>query len=140
MKRDAIRETGWIQGTILLVAVAGLVMVISAASIAPVQDKPGVPCTLDEGLIAMPAGPGDFLSRWDTTRTNTGSSSSNQVNLPLISGGTYNFLVHWGDGSSNTITAWNQAQRLHTYASPGVYNINITGQCKGWCFLTAMIR
>ena len=78
--------------------------------------------------------PNSFYSVWNTTKTSSGSSSSNQVRLPLQSTGTYNFLVLWGDGNSDTITSWNQAAVTHTYASTGVYTIDITGTIEGWQF------
>jgi surface protein len=78
--------------------------------------------------------PSSFISMWDTTRITSWSSLSNQVKLPLYSGGTYNFNVNWGDGTSNTITAWNQAEVTHTYAATGIYTINITGTINGFRF------
>ena len=84
--------------------------------------------------VATSSDPSAFLSTWDTTRTSAGSSASNQVMLPLLSNGTYNFMVAWGDGTTSNITAWNQAQVMHTYATPGVYDININGTISGWEF------
>jgi len=84
--------------------------------------------------IVMSSNPSSFLSTWNTTLTSIGSSGIDQVHLPLVSNGTYDFVVAWGDGSTDTITAWNQAQVTHTYASPGVYAINITGAIQGWEF------
>jgi surface protein len=75
-----------------------------------------------------------FISTWNTTNTSGGSSSSNQVKLPLFSGGSYNFVVNWGDGNTDTITSWNQAEVTHTYASSGTYTISIDGECKGFEF------
>ena len=75
-----------------------------------------------------------FVSSWNTANTSTGSSTSTQVKLPLVSTGTYNFIVNWGDGNSDTITAWNAAATTHTYASSGTYTITITGTCTGWRF------
>ena len=49
--------------------------------------------------------PNAFISVWNTTLTSSGSSSSNQVKLPLIFSGTYNFLIKWGDGNQDTITS-----------------------------------
>ena len=63
----------------------------------------------------------------DTTQTTAGSTNADQYRLPLISTGTYNFTVNWGDGNSNTITTWNQANATHTYATSGLYSISITG-------------
>lgn len=75
-----------------------------------------------------------FVTTWKTDNISAGSSNSNQVRLPLVNGGTYNFIVDWGDGTSDTITTWNQAEATHTYAVEGVYTIIITGQCEGWSF------
>jgi len=75
-----------------------------------------------------------FVSTWRTSNTSTGSSTATQIKLPLVSSGTYNFTVDWGDGTSNTITAWNQAQVTHTYLVAGDYVIRINGTCRGWQF------
>lgn len=75
-----------------------------------------------------------FETTWDTTKTSVGSSNNNQVKLPLISVGTYNFHVYWGDGNDDIITSWNQAEATHTYASTGIYDISISGTCRGWAF------
>ena len=47
--------------------------------------------------------------------------------LPFRSGYAYNCVVDWGDGSSDTITAWDDPALDHTYASLGDYEIRITG-------------
>ena len=78
--------------------------------------------------------PQTFVSVWDTTRTSTGSSTATRVALPLISTGTYNFIVDWGDGTSDKITTWNQAQTTHTYATTGTYQVTITGTLQGFRF------
>lgn len=78
-----------------------------------------------------------FISTWDTTKTSSGSSTTTQVKLPLISTGSYNFTVEWGDGNSDTITAWNQAAVTHTYATSGVYQIIIDGTINGFQFNNA---
>ena len=75
-----------------------------------------------------------FTSTWNTNNTSTGSSAANQVKLPLDANGSYNFVVYWGDGLSNTITVWNQAETTHTYASAGTYTIRITGTINGFRF------
>ena len=63
-----------------------------------------------------------FRSVWNTSKnTSSGSSPINNVVLPLESGGTYNFIAYWGDGSNSTITAYNDVDNNHSYASPGVY-------------------
>jgi len=75
-----------------------------------------------------------FVSTWDTTKTSSGSSTSTQIKLPLISHGAYKFRVDWGDGTSNNITAWNDVAATHNYSTAGVYMITITGKCRGWVF------
>lgn len=65
---------------------------------------------------------------------NSGTSTSTQFRLPLISSGTINFLVNWGDNSTDTITTFNQAQVTHTYSSAGTYTIKIAGILKGFRF------
>ncbi len=87
-----------------------------------------------EFLVRTAQDPNAFISIWNTTKTSFGSSGSNQVRLPLESSGTYGFTVDWGDGSNDMITIWDQAAVNHTYASEGVYTINITGTIIGWQF------
>ncbi|MCY3415096.1 MAG: BspA family leucine-rich repeat surface protein [Candidatus Heimdallarchaeota archaeon] len=76
----------------------------------------------------------EFISEWNTELTSTGSSASNQVSLPLQISGIYDFYIDWGDGSSDIITAWNQAEVTHTYSSTGLYVIKIDGTINGWIF------
>lgn len=67
---------------------------------------------------------GPFVSVWKTD--NTGTSASNQITLPLISGGTYDFNVDWGDGNSDTgITS--ATPITHTYDTAGTYTVTISG-------------
>lgn len=65
---------------------------------------------------------------WKTDNLSAGSSAANQALLPLVAGSSYNFVVDWGDGSSDTITSWNAASKLHTYAVAGTYTIRLSGQ------------
>ena len=66
-----------------------------------------------------------FITQWKTD--NSGNSESNQIMLPLSASGTYNFTVNWGDGHSDTITAYNQAEVTHTYSAAGTYDVEISG-------------
>jgi surface protein len=52
--------------------------------------------------------------------------------LPLLSGGTYNFWIDWGDGSTTNVTSY--SQRTHTYASAGTYTIRAIGTVGIWRF------
>ncbi len=85
---------------------------------------------------AQAAGPDDFISTWNPANTSTGSSANNQIRLPLESGGTYNFTVDWGDGTTDVITSWNQAEVTHTYTAPlaSSYTVTISGALDGWRF------
>jgi len=80
------------------------------------------------------ADPDAFLSVWDTGELSDGSSAADQIKLPLESTGNYDFTVHWGDGTSSTITEWDQAEATHIYGAEGVYAVNITSTLIGWCF------
>lgn len=75
-----------------------------------------------------------FSSLWDTNNTSGGSSASNQISLPLINGGTYNFTVDWGDGNTDTITSHTDIEKLHTYSVSGIYNVKIEGVFVGFNF------
>lgn len=68
--------------------------------------------------------PDSFAMTVDTTKA---GSASDTFILPLASTETYNFEVNWGDGNSDTITVWNQAETTHVYSSSGTYQITITG-------------
>ena len=74
---------------------------------------------------------GSFVTTWETT------TPSETITLPLVSGGTYNFTVKWGDGTIDTITAYNQAEVTHTYASAGTYTVTIAGTIEGFRFNNA---
>ena len=78
-----------------------------------------------------------FISTWNTNNTTNSVTANNQVRLPLVSNGAYNFTVEWGDNTNDVITVWNQAQTTHTYASPGSYTVRITGTIVGFRFANA---
>ncbi len=69
-----------------------------------------------------------FVTTWQTT------TPSETITLPLVSTGVYDFDVDWGDGSSDTITAYNQAEVTHTYTTAGTYTVSITGTIEGFRF------
>jgi hypothetical protein len=73
--------------------------------------------------------PNSFKFQIQTTTT------SETFTLPLGGAGyTHNFKVYWGDGTSSTITAYNSADRIHTYATIGTYDIEINGTCQYFAF------
>jgi hypothetical protein len=70
----------------------------------------------------------------NTANTSAGSTASDQFKLPLVSSLPLNAVVDWGDGSSDTITVFNQAETTHTYATYNEFTISITGDLSGWKF------
>lgn len=58
------------------------------------------------------------------------------ITLPLVSGGSYSFLVDWGDGNVDEISAYDDADRIHDYTASGAgtYTVTITGTCDRWDF------
>lgn len=67
-----------------------------------------------------------FITVWKTD--NAGVSASNQITLPLLSAGVYDFTVDWGDGTSDEITSYNQPEVTHTYSVAGEYEVTIDGE------------
>ena len=60
----------------------------------------------------------------------TTTTTPHSVTLPLISGGTFDLTINWGDGTANTTTvAYNGAGATHSYAAPGTYVIAMRGVC-----------
>jgi surface protein len=81
--------------------------------------------------ISVSTGP--FISVWQTDID--GASAENQIQLPLVETGVYDFVVRWGDGAVDTITEWNAPETTHTYNKPGEYVVEIYGAISGWRFL-----
>ena len=72
-----------------------------------------------------------------SVNTANAGTLSTQFQLPLVSSGAISMDVDWGDGTTDTITTYNQAETLHTYASSGTYTIEITNEVRGWRFQNA---
>ena len=70
----------------------------------------------------MASGTPEFLVPFITTwKTDTEwVDYTNQVKLPLDSDGTYNFVVDWGDGTSDTIAKHDQVKPPITMLVPGL--------------------
>lgn len=61
----------------------------------------------------------------DTTLDSTGSKT---ISIPMVLGGTYDYWIDWGDGTSSTqITAYNDTNATHTYVADGEYTIRLIG-------------
>ncbi len=66
-----------------------------------------------------------FTSLWNTANTSPGSSANNEIRIPTNPAfTTYNYTVDWGDGTTDTGITGNIT---HTYGSPGIYTIGISG-------------
>lgn len=63
----------------------------------------------------------DFVMKVETTATNE------TFTIPCQNNGTFNATVNWGDGTSSTITTYNDSDLVHTYTTPGIYTIRISG-------------
>lgn len=75
----------------------------------------------DAGEYCPPSYP--FITSWKTD--NYGSTGPDQISIPTSPGETYDYTVDWGDGTTDsgvtgTIT--------HTYSTPGIYEVSITGK------------
>jgi len=89
-----------------------------------------IPYTVVSTAEVVPTGP--FVTVWKTD--NPGVTASNQIDLPLSGTGSYNFTVDWWDGTTDTITSYNQAEATHTYPSAGTYTVTIEGELSWFWF------
>ena len=78
--------------------------------------------------ISVEKPPLDFIFSVTTT------STPQSFYLPTVISGTYDYVVDWGDDSSDHIITYNDANRIHSYATPGNYDITISGTLNGWSF------
>ena len=56
-----------------------------------------------------------------------GVTNNQSFELAFASSSSVNLTVDWGDGTSDVITTWNQAELLHGYASSGTYQVTLSG-------------
>jgi surface protein len=77
--------------------------------------------------------PNAFITTWDTRISGTGTvTGTSSIALPLF--GTQAITASWGDGTVSLISQSLQNDRIHTYATPGVYTVSITGTGQGFQF------
>lgn len=58
----------------------------------------------------------------------TSLSSSNEISIPMVSSGTYNYYIDWGDGNtSSQITSYDDTNATHTYSTSGEHQIKLIG-------------
>jgi len=82
----------------------------------------------DGGAVVVPS---PFTFTVDTT--DSGSASDTFV-LPLIDDGDINIDVDWGDATTDTITAYDDAAVTHVYGASGTYTIEMSGTIRGFRF------
>jgi surface protein len=75
-----------------------------------------------------------FIFTVDTRNIGSGSSDNHTFKLPLVSSSTINAVVNWGDGTSDLITSYNQAEVSHRYDTQGIYEITMDGVVNGCRF------
>lgn len=86
--------------------------------------------------VVMEQTPIGFKTEWVVA----GDATARTITLPLVQNRAegalaYNCVVIWGDGSANSyITSYDDADRIHTYAADGTYEVEILGKCEGWSF------
>ncbi|MDA9303704.1 BspA family leucine-rich repeat surface protein [Flavobacteriaceae bacterium] len=82
--------------------------------------------------------PPAFVSTWDTNNINTVGDPTNQIILPLMTSGSYAFVVDWGDGSTSVVTNTNMSTNAtRVYGVSGIYTLTITGRILGWLMLSS---
>ena len=64
-----------------------------------------------------------FITTWKTD--NPGASNDDQITIPTHPNETYNYVIEWGDGTSDSGVTGNIT---HTYATPGTYEVSISGE------------
>ncbi len=67
--------------------------------------------------------PDAFITTWNTE--NPGISDDSSIRIPTVIGENYNYTVDWGDGTVETIST--DFPPTHSYVTPGVVTISITG-------------
>ena len=63
-----------------------------------------------------------------TINTENAGSASDTFVLPFRNLGlTYNVTIEWGDGTTSTITSYNDPDLTHVYSTPGIYTVKVLG-------------
>ena len=60
------------------------------------------------------------------------TATTRTLALPLSSAHNYQFVVEWGDGITDEITAWNDADASYTYGADNTFTVTIYGQVEAW--------
>ena len=89
--------------------------------------------TSNTSTASFTIGENPMVMQWRVGDLSYGDGD-NSITLPLRSGFTYNFVVDWGDGNSDTITFYNDAATTHIYAVAGDYTVTLTGTVQAFYF------
>ncbi len=96
----------------------------SPNTIGELREQPPQVLGLNFNLSSGPA----YAAQFDVKTDNAGTSNSDQITLPFLTGGTFDCVVDWGDGNTDTITTYNDPAWTHTYSAAGTYTVTITGE------------
>ena len=132
-----MKPTKFIKRSIVMITIIGITGLISnIVMIEPIEqqtrkeDESWVIEDVLNTLVKSADGSENFTSVWEILSSN----KNKPVTLPLESSGTYDFIVDWGDGTSNHIVTANYTAAIHTYGKKGQFVVNISGTCQGWSF------
>jgi surface protein len=81
-----------------------------------------------------------FVTVWDTDPSTVHDVPPGEpediptITLPLATGGSYDFVVDWGDGTTAEITAPDDSDRQHQYHRHGTYTVAMRGHIEGSYF------
>ncbi|MEO1030190.1 MAG: BspA family leucine-rich repeat surface protein [Bacteroidota bacterium] len=88
-------------------------------------DSSGLNWTISDGGIDCSEA---FITSWKTN--NPGGTDNNTIRIPAF-GGTFNYIVDWGDG---TLDSGVTGVISHTYTTSGTYDVSIVGDFPGIYF------
>ena len=115
-----------------------LIAFLIASMVGKAQDKIGIG-NVPDGVDSVGIGsntiwvkpssfdPNAFIMRISVTAGQT-------ITIPFYNTTGYNGVINWKDGTTSTITSYNDADRIHTYAAAGDYDIEFSGTFKGFYF------
>ena len=101
-----------------------IIFMLLACGTARAQD-----CSAYYSVIAPTMG--SMITTWDLT---VDDAAGKTITLPLRTGFAYDFVVDWGDGTTATVTAFDDADISHEYASTGTKTVSMTGTLEAWYF------
>ena len=72
-----------------------------------------------------------MITTWNLT---VDDAAGKTITLPLRGGFDYDFVVDWGDDTTAEVTAYNDSDISHEYASTGTKTVKMTGTLGAWYF------